>query len=163
MQTATHSPPIAFDAEEALSFAINCAKSAGLIIRAALVNAKLTDTKSNSADLVTEYDRQCEELILGQINEKYPGSTLIAEESYDGTGQYNISDNITWFVDPIDGVLFLVLNITTSVGTNNFVHGVPWTCVSIGCHINKKAAIGVVYNPIIEVACSSPILLLSLL
>jgi len=32
----------------------------------------------------------------------------------------------------------------------NFVHGLPYTCISIALLINKITEIGIVYNPILE-------------
>ena len=37
-------------------------------------------------------------------------------------------------IDPLDG-------------TTNFIHEYPHSCVSIGLTLNKKAIVGVVYNP----------------
>jgi fructose-1,6-bisphosphatase/inositol monophosphatase family enzyme len=39
-------------------------------------------------------------------------------------------------VDPLDG-------------TTNFVHGYPFTCVSIGLSIQQQPVVGVVYNPML--------------
>jgi len=51
--------------------------------------------------------------------------------------EYKLTDKPTWIIDPIDG-------------TTNFVHGVPWTCISIGVTIDKQLVVGVVYNPILD-------------
>lgn len=39
-------------------------------------------------------------------------------------------------VDPLDG-------------TTNFVHGYPFTCVSIGLAVQQQPVVGVVYNPML--------------
>ena len=45
-----------------------------------------------------------------------------------------LSDIPTFIVDPIDG-------------TNNFFHFHPYVCVSLGLAVEKRPAVGVVYNP----------------
>jgi myo-inositol-1(or 4)-monophosphatase len=55
---------------------------------------------------------------------------MVAEES-GGSHQ----SGTTFYVDPVDGTL-------------NFVHGVPFFSVSIGCWIDGAPAVGVVLNPL---------------
>lgn len=43
----------------------------------------------------------------------------------------------TWIIDPIDG-------------TTNFIHRFPHTCISLALMINKKAEIGMIYNPLMR-------------
>ena len=52
------------------------------------------------------------------------------ESSEQGQG---LTDDPTWMVDPIDG-------------TTNFIHGFPFSAVSIGLAVNKVPVVGVVYN-----------------
>ncbi|XXQ30141.1 Inositol-1-monophosphatase [Plasmodiophora brassicae] len=125
------------DEDAAFTLALQAAKDAGqVIVDAFHKRDKSIESKSGATDLVTVYDRQCEELIVGRIRHAFPTAKIIAEESHADNG-YDLSNDMTWFVDPIDG-------------TNNFIHGIPWTCVSIGCHVNRKPAFGIVYNPIIN-------------
>ncbi len=56
---------------------------------------------------------------------------FIGEESSEhGKG---LTNEPTWMIDPIDG-------------TTNFVHGFPFSAVSIGFAIDKVPVVGVVYN-----------------
>lgn len=48
-----------------------------------------------------------------------------------------LSDAPTWIIDPIDG-------------TNNFVHGIPFTAISVAFVLRKEIQIGIVYNPIMN-------------
>ena len=57
---------------------------------------------------------------------------VMGEETYRPGDK--LSDTPTFVVDPIDG-------------TNNFFHGHPYVCVSLGLAVNKRPAVGVVYNP----------------
>src|SRR5581483_5287207 len=64
------------------------------------------------------------------IFKAYPDSTLVGEEGgAQGTGA------VHWYVDPIDG-------------TNNFVSGIPFFCVSIGAALGDQMLAGVIYDPV---------------
>lgn len=84
---------------------------------------------------MTETDKACEDLIVNHLKQQFPTHKVIGEETSSGT--LEITDEPTWFVDPLDG-------------TTNFVHRFPFVCVSIGLTIGKVPTIGVVYNPIME-------------
>lgn len=114
------------------------AKRAGSVIRRSTSkSATSTDTKKNSADLVTETDRAVEKLISTHLLSKYPTFKFMGEETYKpGTV---LGPEPTFIVDPIDG-------------TTNFVHGYPYVSVSLGFAVNKEAQVGVVFNPFTGVA-----------
>lgn len=94
--------------------------------------------KTNTCDLVTETDQECERLILNSIRQTYPDHEFLAEENFSANhqiGNYDfVTDKPTWCIDPVDG-------------TNNFVHQLPHVCVCIGLLINKQAVLGVVHSP----------------
>ncbi len=48
---------------------------------------------------VTKADEDIEQFIRGKISEKYPSHKIIGEELDDFEG----SENVTWYIDPIDG------------------------------------------------------------
>ena len=48
---------------------------------------------------VTKADEDIEKFIRGKILEKYPSHKIIGEELDDFEG----SENVTWYIDPIDG------------------------------------------------------------
>jgi myo-inositol-1(or 4)-monophosphatase len=82
-------------------------------------------------DLVTEFDKRSEELIISSIQQKFPDYAILAEES---GHHYTISD-YQWVIDPLDG-------------TTNFAHGIPIFSVSIGLLKNNSPVLGVVYDPL---------------
>jgi fructose-1,6-bisphosphatase/inositol monophosphatase family enzyme len=97
------------------------------------------DTKSTDADLVTQYDKKCEEIIIDMLT----GFTA----DVDGSGEKPfrflteesrpdepLLDWPTWIVDPIDG-------------TTGFVHNSFDCGVSIGLTLNKQSVMGVVVLP----------------
>ena len=91
------------------------------------------DTKSTATDMVTEFDRASERLIVDGLIESRPHDAIVGEEgtSRDGTS------GISWFVDPIDG-------------TTNFFYDLPNWCVSIGAKDAGGTVCGVVYVPALD-------------
>ncbi|KIJ66478.1 hypothetical protein HYDPIDRAFT_26826 [Hydnomerulius pinastri MD-312] len=123
-----------------LTFTVKLAQIAGTIIlegSQAIQSASRVDEKKNSADLVTEYDVAVESLVMSEIKKAYPSFKFIGEESYSSGTRPELTDEPTFCVDPIDG-------------TTNFVHGFPFCCISLGLIYQKRAVLGVVYNPFID-------------
>lgn len=85
-------------------------------------------------NLVTEYDRAAEKLIMEFLREKTPECSFLAEES----GSIpSASSDLLWIIDPLDG-------------TVNFAHQVPVFSVSIAAVQNREIVAGVVYNPLVD-------------
>ena len=137
--------------ESCLAAALGAAREAGEVIGSAFREAKKVEVKGSSlADLVTETDKQCEALIRKRLNEAFPSFAFIGEEETaeamkeGGTAGcaeraapvLELEDGPTWMVDPLDG-------------TTNFVHGFPFSCVSIALVVSRRPVVGVVHNPIL--------------
>ncbi|KAL3820808.1 hypothetical protein ACJIZ3_006713 [Penstemon smallii] len=122
--------------EDFLAVAVDAAKKAGEIIRFGFYETKRVEHKG-LVDLVTETDKNCEELIFNSLKLQYPDHKFIGEETTAAFGTTELTDEPTWIVDPLDG-------------TTNFVHGFPFVCVSIGLTIGRIPTVGVVYNPIMD-------------
>lgn len=118
--------------QEVHDFLIEVAYKAGATISSAEPTEADTATKKNSADLVTETDEEVEKLVSKTLRDRYPNFQFMGEETYKPGDE--LTDDPTFVVDPIDG-------------TNNFFHGHPYVCISLGLAVEKKPAIGVVYNP----------------
>ncbi|XP_014484821.1 PREDICTED: inositol monophosphatase 2-like [Dinoponera quadriceps] len=116
--------------------AIKLTREAAQILRDSIDGLKTFDEKLGNWDLVTEYDRKIENVIIGKLKNAFPSHKFIAEESTGGELP-ELTDNPTWIIDPIDG-------------TTNFIHGFPHTCVVVGLAIKKEMVLGIVYNPILE-------------
>ena len=82
-------------------------------------------------DLVTEFDKRSEEVILPSIEKEFPGHAILAEES----GHHYRDSEYQWVIDPLDG-------------TTNFAHGLPIFSVSIALLKNNSPVAGVVYDPL---------------
>ncbi|KAJ9411971.1 hypothetical protein DTO045G8_121 [Paecilomyces variotii] len=128
------------DLQEIHDFLVDLAFKAGKTINSALPTVSSTDSKKNSSDLVTEYDRAVELQVSTALKEKYPGYDFHGEETYDPA--HPLTDAPTFIVDPIDG-------------TTNFVHGFPSVCISLGFAIKRTPAVGVVFNPFTQTLYSA--------
>ncbi|KAK0645660.1 hypothetical protein B0T16DRAFT_457669 [Cercophora newfieldiana] len=110
---------------------------AGRMILAANPSDISTGTKMNSADIVTETDQAVERMVSSRLRAAYPSFSFVGEETYI-PGTTTITPAPTFIVDPIDG-------------TTNFVHGFPHACISLGFALDRRPAVGVVYNPFLDV------------
>ncbi len=119
--------------EDIRRFAETIAKEAGGIL---LSGFRAHDTKisyKSNTDIVTNIDKESEEFLVAEVVKKYPRHDIIAEE---GGGRDSKSD-LVWYIDPLDA-------------TNNFAHGIPFFCVSIGIFSRqlRKVVVGIVYDPV---------------
>lgn len=118
--------------KEVHDFLIEVAYKAGEMITSAVPSEADTGTKKNSADLVTETDQDVENMVSTTLRDRYPDFHFMGEETYKPGDE--LTNDPTFVVDPIDG-------------TNNFFHGHPYVCISLGLAVEKRPAVGVVYNP----------------
>ena len=108
--------------------------------------------KKGRIDLVTEFDKRSEALLLRLIRERFPHHGILAEESgvhaaarareshpdasapSHGAGG-SAPPAVRWLCDPLDG-------------TTNFAHNYPFFCVSVGVEVDGAMAAGAVYDPV---------------
>ncbi|HLF13475.1 MAG TPA: inositol monophosphatase family protein [Bacteroidota bacterium] len=115
-----------------LALAIDAAREAGSYLAANLGKVRtITDKDGLGKNVVTEIDRNSEEMILGAIRKNFPGDEILAEEGGKGADP---GSGYRWIVDPLDG-------------TTNYTHGFPVFCVSIGIEHEGKVVAGVIYDP----------------
>ncbi len=105
------------------------AREAGALLREGYGTTLQVEYKS-AIDLVTEYDRRSEALILNGLRAAFPGHATLGEESGRALG-----DEYEWLVDPLDG-------------TTNFAHGYPLFAVSLALTQRGRLITGVVYDPL---------------
>ncbi len=119
------------DPAELVALARRLATDAGALVRAGRRRG-LNDvtTKSTSTDMVTEYDRRAEALIVEGILAARPHDGIVGEEGADRAG----TSGVDWLIDPIDG-------------TTNFLYGLPGYGISIGARDGDGALAGVVHVP----------------
>jgi myo-inositol-1(or 4)-monophosphatase len=105
------------------------ARQAGAILMEGYGNVRHIQQKG-AIDLVTEFDKRSEEIIISVIEKEFPDHAILAEES----GQNKTISEYQWVIDPLDG-------------TTNFAHGIPIFSVSMGLLRNNSPLVGVVYDP----------------
>jgi len=114
-----------------LDIAIQVAREAGDVVRQGFGNVQRLDFKG-AVNPVTETDTAAEALILARLHTAFPDHAILGEET--GGSPWDVPGPI-WLVDPLDG-------------TNNFAHGFPHFCVSIGLMVAGKLQVGVIYDPL---------------
>lgn len=113
-----------------LDVARKAALEAGDLLKGYLGKVGEVEYKAKNS-LVTEADRIAEALIISIIRAKYPGHTILAEES----GIQGQGSDYLWIIDPLDG-------------TTNFAHTYPFFSVSIALEIEGEIRIGLIYDPV---------------
>jgi myo-inositol-1(or 4)-monophosphatase len=118
-------------ADALIEIAANGARKAGeLLLERFSEPAAGVTTKSTPTDLVSDADRDAEELLIAHISRARPGDGFLAEEGGGGSS----STGIRWVIDPLDG-------------TVNFLYGIPVWSVSIAAEDSDGALAAVVYDP----------------
>ncbi len=122
---------------ELLDLATSIARQAGeLAARRRAEGVTVAASKSSLEDIVTEADRETEDLIRSLLADARPNDGILGEERSSVRG----SSGLTWVVDPIDGTVNYLYGIRQYAVSIAVVQGEPdplaWTALS-----------GVVFNP----------------
>lgn len=118
--------------KEILQDLVCMAKEGGAILKGNYGNEQSIHFKGE-IDLVTDVDRQSEERIMEMIVKRFPGHSILTEESPPVEGD----SPFRWIIDPLDG-------------TTNYAHGYPFFAVSIALERDGEVIAGVVFDPIRE-------------
>ena len=89
-------------------------EAAALILRA---HGILAERKSGRRDVVTEYDRRVQTLLVERLSAAVPGARFFCEEN---DRHDDLHADLVFIIDPIDG-------------TMNFVRGFHHSCISVAC------------------------------
>jgi myo-inositol-1(or 4)-monophosphatase len=118
---------------ELQTVALEAALEAGGVLAAGFGRRHQVEFKGSSNNIVTEMDRQAEDIIAGHIRRAFPDHQILAEEGTTGaeTGSYR------WVIDPLDG-------------TTNYAHGLPVFAVSIGVECEGALEAAVLYAPVLN-------------
>jgi myo-inositol-1(or 4)-monophosphatase len=113
-----------------IDFLIDLSKEAGEILKDGFGKVHQIQYKGQ-INLVTEIDRQSEDLLISRIHAAFPNHSIVAEESgfHDGDNEHR------WFIDPVDG-------------TSNYAKGFPLFCVSIAYAYQGQMRLAAVYDPL---------------
>lgn len=113
-----------------LRLAERAADAAGaLLLQRFGTAASGVQSKRTATDLVSDADRDAEDLIIRMIKAERSNDAILGEE----TGEAG-DGALRWVIDPLDG-------------TVNFLHGISQWCVSIAVEDERGALAGVVYDP----------------
>jgi myo-inositol-1(or 4)-monophosphatase len=118
--------------ESSRQIAVEIARDAGRVLMEGWGTRPAVGYKSEDINLVTEYDKRSEALIVERLAKAFPADRIVAEEGTNVVGERGALR--VWYVDPLDG-------------TTNFAHGMPIFSVSIGLSVNRRAVLGVVEAP----------------
>ncbi|MEZ0067922.1 myo-inositol-1(or 4)-monophosphatase [Streptacidiphilus sp. MAP12-20] len=122
------------DLSHARAVAVEAAEAAGSLVRARLFQSLDIQAKGESGDVVTELDFTSEKLIVGAIQQAFPGHRIISEEMGEAVGA-EAEARWTWLIDPVDG-------------TNNVVIGLPVLAIGIALCRDGVPVMSVVHDPV---------------
>ncbi len=115
-------------------YAVACevlAEAADIALRFSRERSSLTIEAKGPQDLVSQADREVEAHIRRRLIDAFPEDAFVGEETGTGGAEDAIG---AWVVDPIDG-------------TQPFLLGLPFWCVSIAYVRDGEPVIGVIKNP----------------
>jgi myo-inositol-1(or 4)-monophosphatase len=117
---------------QALDVAIQAAHKAGALIRAGFRQPQQVHMKAPT-QIVTQVDRDAEQIIVRTIQQAFPDHGFLGEE---GHAPRPDSEHV-WAIDPLDG-------------TRSYTLGIPFFCVSIALTVQGRVVLGVIYDPLGE-------------
>lgn len=98
---------------------------------------QLQISRKGTSNFVTQSDIRTEKKLVTDLKKARPEYGFLLEEGGEVAGK---KDEFRWIIDPLDG-------------TSNFIHAIPYFCISIGLERKIKPgltelAAGVIYDPI---------------
>ncbi len=93
---------------------------------------QLQVSRKGPGDFVSQADFKAEKILFEELSKVRPDYGFLMEE---GGARPGKDPDHLWIIDPLDG-------------TMNFLHGVPYWCVSVGLTYKNELIAGVVFNPI---------------
>ncbi len=99
---------------------------------------KLQVSMKGPGDFVSNADTNCEKKLVQALQKARPDYGFLLEEGGEIKGK---NKDYRWIIDPLDG-------------TSNFLHSIPYFCISIGLEktladgVTKEIISGVIYDPL---------------
>ena len=106
-------------------------EAAALILQAHDI---LAERKTDRRDVVTEYDRRVQSMLIERLSAVLPAARFFCEEN---DRHDDLRAEHVFIIDPIDG-------------TMNFVRGFHHSCISVACMRRGRLAAGAIYNPYVD-------------
>jgi myo-inositol-1(or 4)-monophosphatase len=123
----------ASDRRDLAAIALLVAEEAATLVAAGYRSRPRADEKGRH-DLVTEFDRASEDLVVARLASLAPGVPVVGEEGSGEQASREGRPGLVLYVDPLDG-------------TTNFVHGHPYWCVAVGLMEDDRPAAGAIVAP----------------
>ncbi|MBL3716378.1 inositol monophosphatase family protein [Lactococcus garvieae] len=99
-------------------------REAGIFLRDNIHQRLEISHKSSFSDLVTNFDKKVQEIIIENILKTYPEDKILAEESGKNLVSFDQSQENFWILDPIDGTInFVVQQDSFAVMLAYYEHG----------------------------------------
>ncbi len=118
-----------------LDVAVRAAQAAGAVVRDRFGSVVEVEFKGTAVDLVTAVDREAEEAAVAVLRRETPEVGLLSEEAGLLAAGAAAGGPLCWVLDPLDG-------------TTNFVHALPFVCVSLALCADGEPAVGVILDPL---------------
>ncbi|MGE5341015.1 MAG: inositol monophosphatase family protein [Candidatus Omnitrophota bacterium] len=120
------------DNQKILRVSLEAAEAAGKYLKKFYGGRPQVEFKGE-VNLVTQCDRESQEIISGIIKKHFPTHSILGEEDL------NVENDKTflWVIDPIDGTI-------------NFAHSLPLFSISIAFMLEGQTQVGVVYVPLLD-------------
>lgn len=122
--------------ERELEIALKAGREAGAAVRR-FYEAGTESWEKSADNPLTQADLESDRIIAGHLREHFADDGLMSEETIDDKSR--VARRRVWIVDPMDG-------------TKEFTKKIPEFCVSIGMVEDGEPVLGVIYNPIADVA-----------
>lgn len=94
----------------------------------------LAEIKTGHRDVVTEFDKKVQELLIERLGAAVPGAAFFCEEN---SRRDSLTADSVFIIDPIDG-------------TMNFVHGFHHSAISVAYMARGELMAASVYNPYVQ-------------
>ena len=114
-----------------LATAIQAVIKAGAMQLAGIDNLQVE--KKGVIDLVTQVDREVEQMFRALITERFPDHAVLAEE-FELRGDRQNQAEYCWVFDPVDG-------------TTNYAHGLPIFCCACSLERHGQPIVAAIYDP----------------
>jgi myo-inositol-1(or 4)-monophosphatase len=114
-----------------MATAVQAVTRAGAMQLAGIDNLRVE--KKGAIDLVTQIDRDVEQMFRALVAERFPDHAVLAEEFEIG-GDRQREAEYTWVFDPVDG-------------TTNYAHGLPIFCCACSLEQRGQPIVSAIYDP----------------
>jgi len=122
---------IQIDMREARKEVRELVEKSAQVLKQGFWSEKVAERKEDG-DIVSEFDRQVDKILVEGLKERFPNVGVISEESGESK-----QEELNWVIDPIDG-------------SSHFLKGNPIFCISVALQKEDQPLLGVVCKPMMN-------------